>query len=135
VLGPILITSLREREVARACHEMVLDINATDFTEAFGAGTDQLDTLISHRIVTIPKLLRLLPDDYPGITHSLFLVVVSPISMLVSNSITLLVTYLPSSLFFRFFDVSLNLASILHRLTSQIRHRLSTIPLSTQWLD
>lgn len=62
VLGPWAITSLRENQRLQAIGELAGDIDAERFLKTFGAGKDQLDSLIAAKTVDIGKLLELLPE-------------------------------------------------------------------------
>jgi len=62
VLGPWAITSLRENQRLQAIGELADNIDAERFLKTFGAGKDQLDSLIAAKTVDIGKLLELLPE-------------------------------------------------------------------------
>ncbi len=62
VLGPLAITSLRESERLQAIRHLVNRIDATAFSDRFGAGKDQLDALVAAKTVDIGNLLELLPE-------------------------------------------------------------------------
>jgi len=61
VLGPLAITSLRERSVSEAVRELAAQIDPARFQAAFGSSVDQLERLIEEKTVTIPKLLEIAP--------------------------------------------------------------------------
>ena len=62
VLGPWAITSLRENQRLQAIGELARDVDTESFRKTFGAGKDQLETLIDAKTVDIGKLLELLPE-------------------------------------------------------------------------
>jgi hypothetical protein len=65
VLGPLAITTLRERTLRAAVEKLARAVNPQSFESAFGAGLDQLPTLIDQKTVTVAKLMKIAP---PG-TH------------------------------------------------------------------
>jgi len=58
VLGPLAITSLRERAMIKAIDELVDKIDPDKFQATFGTGMDQLSQLVSTKTVTIIKIGR-----------------------------------------------------------------------------
>ena len=62
VLGPIAITSLREREVHRAIVRLAASIGAEPFERKFGAPLAELPALIKSNTVTISKLMEIAPS-------------------------------------------------------------------------
>ncbi len=72
VLGPLAITSLRENAVTRAIDSLVATIEPARFAAKFGAGVDQLDTLVAAKTVTIQKLMELAPPGTLDPTPSLY---------------------------------------------------------------
>jgi len=56
VLGPVAITSLRERSIDTAIRDLTARIDPQRFQQAFGAGVEQLDALVERQTVTIGKL-------------------------------------------------------------------------------
>jgi MFS family permease len=61
VLGPLAITSLRERAVLRAIDDLARHVSPTDFVAKFGAPIEQLHVLVASKTVDIGKLLELAP--------------------------------------------------------------------------
>src|SRR5262245_24761080 len=61
VLGPWAITALRELAQQRAIGQLARTVSPERFAERFGAGLEQLPTLIEKKTVTIAKLLELAP--------------------------------------------------------------------------
>ncbi len=71
-LGPVAITSLRARAIDSALHDLAARVDPNRFRDAFGAGLDQLDTLISQQTVTIAKLMEIAPPGTVDPTPSLY---------------------------------------------------------------
>jgi len=61
ILGPVAITWLRENSLRRAIHTLASTIDPARFREAFGAGVEQLDLLVSENTVTIANLMEIAP--------------------------------------------------------------------------
>jgi MFS family permease len=61
VLGPLAITSLRESATVNAIKDLVAHIDPLAFKSTFGAGVDQLNTLMETKTVTIAKLMEISP--------------------------------------------------------------------------
>lgn len=72
VLGPLAITSLRERAIDGAIRELAARVDPGAFAAAFGAGVDQLDALVASRTVTIAKLMEIAPPGTVDPTSSLY---------------------------------------------------------------
>jgi MFS family permease len=72
VLGPVAITSLRERAIRTAIHDLAGRVDPARFQAAFGAGLDQLDALVSRQTVTIGKLMEIAPAGTVDPTPSLY---------------------------------------------------------------
>jgi len=72
VLGPLAITSLRESAITNAVQDLVTKVDPAVFQTAFGAGLDQLDTLIEQRTVTIAKLIEIAPAGTVDPTSSVY---------------------------------------------------------------
>jgi MFS family permease len=71
-LGPVAITSLRERAIDSAIRDLAPRIEPGRFEQAFGAGLAQLDTLIAQQTVTIAKLMEIAPPGTVDPTPSLY---------------------------------------------------------------
>ncbi len=71
-LGPVAITSLRARAIDSALHDLAVRVDPERFRQAFGAGLDQLDTLIGQQTVTIAKLMEIAPPGTVDPTPSLY---------------------------------------------------------------
>ena len=61
VIGPWLITSLREDSLHRAIRNVAARIDPASFSEKFGAPLEQLESLFASKTVTLPKLLEIAP--------------------------------------------------------------------------
>ncbi|MCH7510145.1 MAG: OFA family MFS transporter [Proteobacteria bacterium] len=72
VLGPLAITSLRESSISNAISNLVAKIDPTVFASKFGAGIEQLDTLVAQKSVTIAKLMEIAPPGTIDPTSSLY---------------------------------------------------------------
>jgi MFS family permease len=72
VLGPLAITQLREASRRRAIEDLAARADPAAFAEKFGAGVDQLNTLVAARSVTIAKLMEVVPAGTPDPTSSLY---------------------------------------------------------------
>lgn len=65
VIGPWLITSLREHSRRRAITDLAAHINEDRFIETFGAPLNQLEALMAAKSVTLPKLMAIAPSGTP----------------------------------------------------------------------
>ena len=72
VLGPLAITSLRQNSVTNAINDLVALIEPATFQAQFGAGIDQLETLVASNTVTISRLLEIAPAGTADPTSSLY---------------------------------------------------------------
>jgi MFS family permease len=72
VLGPLAITSLRESSINAAITDLVAKIDSTAFASTFGAGIDQLDSLVAQKSVTISKLMEIAPPGTIDPTSGLY---------------------------------------------------------------
>lgn len=72
VLGPLAITSLRERSVNRAIEDLVKQTDPDIFAAHFGAPTDQLALLVEQRTVTIARLMEIAPPGTVDPTSGLY---------------------------------------------------------------
>jgi MFS family permease len=71
-LGPVAITSLRARSIDSALRDLAARVDPERFRATFGAGLDQLDTLIAQQTVTIAKLMEIAPPGTVDPTPSLY---------------------------------------------------------------
>jgi len=72
VIGPEAITRLRASALDSAIHDLAARIDPGRFRAAFGAGLDQLDTLVAQKTVTIAKLMEIAPSGTVDPTPSLY---------------------------------------------------------------
>tara|TARA_R110002095_G_scaffold133395_1_gene115740 strand:+ start:3001 stop:4686 length:1686 start_codon:yes stop_codon:yes gene_type:complete len=72
VLGPLAITTLRESAVADAIRDLVGAIEPATFAATFGAGINELDTLVAAKTVTIAKLMEIAPPGTVDPTSGLY---------------------------------------------------------------
>ena len=61
VLGPLAITSLRERSLQRSIEQLARQVNPADFAAHFGAPVEQIQTLVAQKTVTLSKLMEIAP--------------------------------------------------------------------------
>ena len=61
VLGPLAITSLRERTRLRAIGRLTEDVDPAEFLQKFGEPTEQLTNLVEAKTVTISRLMEIAP--------------------------------------------------------------------------
>ena len=71
-LGPLAITSFRERALDKALHDLAAKLDPERFAQAFGASLSQLDSLIAEKTVTISKLLEIAPVGTEDPTATLY---------------------------------------------------------------
>lgn len=72
VLGPLAITSLREKAVGEAITDLVSKVEPAQFQATFGAGVNQLSQLVEAKTVTIAKLMEIVPPGTVDPTPSLY---------------------------------------------------------------
>jgi MFS family permease len=72
VLGPLAITKLREASIGSSVKDLASRIDPAAFQEKFGAGIDQLDTLVAAKTVTIARLMEVAPAGTVDPTPSLY---------------------------------------------------------------
>ena len=72
VLGPLAITSLRQNSLTNAINDLVSRIDPVDFQSQFGAGVDQLETLVASNTVNIARLMEIAPSGTTDPTSSLY---------------------------------------------------------------
>ena len=63
VLGPLAITSLRERARLSAINDLAAKVDPEKFLAEFGASLDQLSILVKEKTVTIAKLMEIAPAE------------------------------------------------------------------------
>lgn len=72
VLGPLAITSLRERAVGQAISDLAGKVDPARFESEFGAPLSRLGELVAAKTVTIPKLLAIAPSSTVDPTATLY---------------------------------------------------------------
>ena len=72
VLGPFAITYLRQQSVDNAISDLAAKIDPAVFLQTFGAGIDQLQSLVEAKTVTIAKLMAVAPPGTLDPTSSLY---------------------------------------------------------------
>lgn len=72
VLGPLAITSLREKAVGEAITDLVSKVEPAQFQATFGTGVNQLSQLVEAKTVTIAKLMEIVPPGTVDPTPSLY---------------------------------------------------------------
>ena len=72
VLGPFILTSLREFSVRREINELASKVNPADFEAKFGASISNLGELIDANTVTISNLMEIAPIGTVDPTPSLY---------------------------------------------------------------
>lgn len=72
VLGPWVLTELRERASLRAIADLAAQVSPQAFADRFGAPPEQLPLLVREKTVTIARLLELAPPGTPDPTATLY---------------------------------------------------------------
>jgi MFS family permease len=72
VLGPFLITYLRNMSLTNAIDDLVTKIDPSAFLEKFGAPVEQLEQLIAAKTVTVARLMEIVPEGTIDPTPSLY---------------------------------------------------------------
>ena len=72
LVGPLAITTLRQRAEARAIRDLADQADPAAFRERFGAGIDQLELLVREKTVTVAKLMDIVPEGVPHPGASLY---------------------------------------------------------------
>jgi MFS family permease len=72
VLGPAAIGYLRSQSVTAAIHDLAGKASPEAFQAAFGAGIDQLDSLIKAKTVTVSNLMEIMPAGTIDPSSSLY---------------------------------------------------------------
>jgi len=92
VLGPLAITSLRQRSVNDAIHNLMASIDPNAFLARFGASVDELELLVEQKTVTIARLMEIAPagtaDPTSGLYNSTMILMASLLGVaLISNAL------------------------------------------------
>jgi len=72
VLGPLAITSLRQRSVNEAITELAAQVDPAVFLARFGAPIEQLELLVAQNSVNIARLMEVVPAGTPDPTSGLY---------------------------------------------------------------
>ncbi|MFK5921166.1 MAG: OFA family MFS transporter [Verrucomicrobiota bacterium] len=72
VLGPLVITSLRQSSVDKAINDLATKVDPEKFQQTFGASVDKLDQLMAAKSVTVSKLMEIAPQGTLDPTSSLY---------------------------------------------------------------
>ncbi len=72
VLGPFAITHLREQSLQGAIESLAYKVDPAVFQQTFGAGIEQLNTLIASKTVTLGRLMEIAPAGTIDPTPSLY---------------------------------------------------------------
>ena len=72
LLGPLAITTLRQRAEVHAMRDLAGQADPEIFREHFGAGIDQLELLMREKTVTVATLMDIAPADVPHPGASLY---------------------------------------------------------------
>ena len=72
VIGPLLITQLRESSLNKVLHELTAKVDPAAFMQKFGDSVDNLDQLIDAKTVSIAKLMEIAPAGTVDPTPSLY---------------------------------------------------------------
>ncbi len=74
VLGPLAITYLRQASVEDSIRSLAAKVEDTAFVQAFGAGKDQIESLMAAKTVSVSKLMEIVPegtiDPTPGLYNT-----------------------------------------------------------------
>lgn len=74
VLGPLAITRLRQASVDESIRNLATKVDDSLFLQTFGAGKDQIESLMTAKTVTVSKLMSIVPDGTidptPGLYNS-----------------------------------------------------------------
>ncbi len=72
VLGPLVITSLRQSSVDKAVRDLSAKVDPEQFQQTFGASVDKLEQLMAAKSVTVSKLMEIAPQGTLDPTSSLY---------------------------------------------------------------
>ncbi|MBA5775669.1 OFA family MFS transporter [Stappia sp. F7233] len=72
VLGPLAITKLRDISIGNSVKALAAKVDPAAFQAKFGAGLDQLDSLVAAKTVTIAGLMEIAPAGTVDPTPSLY---------------------------------------------------------------
>lgn len=72
ILGPLLISYLRESSINKAIADIASQIDPTAFHQKFGESISNLDALVEAKTVTLSKLMEIAPADTVDPTSGLY---------------------------------------------------------------
>ena len=72
VLGPLVITQLRQASLNGSLSDLAAKVDPAAFQAKFGAGIDQLGQLVAAKTVTVAKLMEIAPPGTVDPTPSLY---------------------------------------------------------------
>lgn len=72
VLGPFAITYLRQESLHNAINSLAQKVDPVKFQQTFGAGLDQLQTLVTSKTVTLSRLMEIAPAGTVDPTPSIY---------------------------------------------------------------
>jgi MFS family permease len=72
VLGPLAITKLRQASVDDSIRDLATKVDDRLFIQTFGAGKDQIESLMAAKTVTVSKLMSIVPDGTIDPTSGLY---------------------------------------------------------------
>lgn len=72
ILGPVLLTQLREQSIYKAIHNLASMVDPDVFMSRFGAPLSELDTLIQTSTVSITSMMEIVPAGTVDPTPSLY---------------------------------------------------------------
>ena len=74
LVGPLVLAQLRSRSTDEAVADLVSRVDPQRFLERFGTGVDHVAQLVHNKVVTIPRLMELMPpgtfDPSAGLYNS-----------------------------------------------------------------
>lgn len=72
VLGPLAVTSLRDRSLMAEINGLAEKVSPDEFVKTFGAGINDLEILVQNKTVTLAKLMDIAPEGTVDPTASLY---------------------------------------------------------------
>jgi len=72
VLGPLAVTSLRDRSLMAEINRLAGMVSPDEFVKTFGAGVNDLEILVQNKTVTLAKLMDIAPGGTVDPTASLY---------------------------------------------------------------
>ena len=74
IIGPFVVTYLRDTSIHTAINDLAVKVNPVDFENTFGAPITQLEQLVEAKTVTIAKLMEIAPigtiDPTPSVYNA-----------------------------------------------------------------